>query len=375
MKKIKLLFLIVPMALIALLIGCGKDSKGTSGSLFDSFDRKGMLQNIGQNIILKDIEQFNTAAAQLQDAIVALQADANATTLSAAQAAWNNAHDKWSMCVPYNFGPMEDQLLQPKIDKWPVNTAAIEANISSATTIDNDYINTKGSSEKGLKALEYLLFDFDAGNTAVLEKLTTASSATNRLAYLKALAQNIQEQSNKLYTAWSPSGGNYLSQFVNADGNDVSSSVGKLVNVFAFYIDVVKNLKVGNAIGKMTDDMPHPDMVELYESNRSMQALKLNLQSMEQVFKGGSGQGFDDLLNHMKAQRNGSYLTEVTLAGWQNIYTKADAITTPLQVAVTSDNSKVQALYTSLKEQLVFIKVDMVNNLGVALTFSDDDGD
>lgn len=367
-------FFWLPVIALIILAGCGKDDNKNS-NLFDSFDWKGMLQNIGENIILKDLQAFSTGTSGLLEKVSALKAAPSATTLSAAQDAWKNVSEKWAACAPYNFGPMEDQLLQAKIDKWPVDRDKIETAISSGTTINNDYINTRGASEKGMKALEYLLFNFNEGNATVLAQLSTGTDAAKRMDYLVALAQNLQQQANTLYTAWDPAGGNYLGQFVAADGNDVSSSIGKLVNAFAFYTDVIKNMKVGDAIGKMGDDNPHPDMVELYESGTSLATIKGNLKSMERVFRGGDGQGFDDLLNHLNAQRNGSKLSEVVMASWQQLYIRTDAIGSPLQNAVTGEKARVEELWTALKEHLVYIKVDMVNNLGVALTFTDDDGD
>lgn len=367
-------FLWLPLIAMIILAGCGKDDN-KSANLFDSFDRKGMLQNIGEHIILEDLKAFSSATTGLLEKVSAFKAAPSATTLSAAQDSWESVSGKWAACAPYNFGPMEDQLLQAKIDKWPVDRDKIETSISSATTINNDYISTRGASEKGLKALEYLLFDFDGGNSAALAKLTSETGAAKRMDYLEALTQNLQQQASTLFKAWDPAGGNYLQQFVSADGNDVSSSIGRLVNAFAFYTDVIKNLKVGNAIGKMGDDNAHPDKVELYESGTSLSTIELNLKSMERLFKGGDGQGFDDLLNHLNAQRNGSKLSEVTLASWERILGKTDAISSPLQTSVTGERAKVEELWSALKEHLVYIKVDMVNNLGVALTFTDDDGD
>ena len=55
-------------------------------------------------------------------------------------------------------------------------------------TIDDAFIESIGSSSIGLGALEYLLFDPEGGNDALLAHYTTAENADRRRVYLLAVA-------------------------------------------------------------------------------------------------------------------------------------------------------------------------------------------
>jgi predicted lipoprotein len=54
---------------------------------------------------------------------------------------------------------------------------------------------------------------------------------------------------------------------------------------------------------------------------------------------------------------------------------KLDLINSPLSTAVTAQKDLVGTAYDEVKKLQVMMEVDMINNLGVLLTFSDNDGD
>jgi uncharacterized protein len=327
-----------------------------------------MLTNIGSNVLMAGINSTATSATAAQTAINAFAATPNSTTLTAAQTAWATLAVNWGATAPFDFGPIQNNLIEANVDTWPVTDSKIETAITAGSSAVNI-----GSDTRGLKAVEYLLFDAN-GNAAVLAKYT-GSGAASREAYLNSVALDLVTQTTNLQNYWK---NGYLSSFEAAQGNDVSSSVSQLVNTISLYLDQVKNMKVGNPIGmgvKVNDNLPHPDLIEYTIAEQSLPVMIANLQAMKAAFDGSSGQGLDDLLNYVKAQKNGQNLSTVVDAQFDDTITKMSAITPPYATAVSGQTQQIQAVFTSLKTLIAYFKVDVANNLGVTITFTDTDGD
>jgi predicted lipoprotein len=116
-------------------------------------------------------------------------------------------------------------------------------------------------------------------------------------------------------------------------------------------------------------------MIEYKLAEQSLPVMKANVQSMKAAFDGGSGQGLDDLLDYVKAQKNNQNLSAVVNAAFDDIVVKINAITPPYATATGSQTQQLKDLYTALKTLIAYFKVDVANNLGVAITFTDTDGD
>jgi predicted lipoprotein len=347
--------------------GPDNNNNGQS-SLFGNYDQTAMLTNIGNNVLLSGINNAVTSATTAQVAIAAFAAAPNNGTLTAAQTAWAILAQNWAVVEPFGFGPMQDNLISANTNTWPANPTKIE----SAITANSNAVNV-GADTKGLKGLEYLLFD-KSGDNVVLTKYTGGNAAA-RIAFLNSVAKDVVTQATNLKNAWKSG---YLTTFENAKGNDVSSSASQLINTLSLFLDQVKNMKVGNPIGmgvKVNDNKAHPELIEYTIAEQSIPAMKANVQAMKAAFDGGSGQGLDDLLNYVKAQKNGQNLSVVVDAQFDDVISKINAINAPYSTAVSSQTQQLQAVFNSLKTLIAYFKVDVANNLGVTITFSDTDGD
>jgi len=358
-------------AIIFTVAACKKGGEtGGGGGLYGTYDQNAMLTNIGNSVIISTINNFAASSEAAATSIASFVNNPDATSLTAAQASVKTLMLSWAATAPFDFGPLSDNLWYAKIDTWPVNPVKIETAISA-----NADASTQGSDAKGLKALEYLLFD-KSGNDAVIAKYQgNDNSVTNRKNYLVSVSKNLSDIATDLKNSWS---GSYLTTFTNSKGNDVSSSISLLVNTFSLYLDEVKNLKIGNPIGmgiKVNDGQPHPDKIEYLLTEESLAAMVANMQTMKSAFNGGNGQGLDDLLDYVKAQKSGQNLSKVVNDLFDNIIGKMNAISTPYATAVTNQTTQLNAIYDSLKQLIAYFKVDIANNLGVTITFSDTDGD
>ena len=354
---------------VLIAAACSKSpSPSKSSSLFGSYNQTAMLNNIGSNVLMAGINNFSTSATAAQVAINAFAAAPNTTTLTAAQSAWIAMAQNWANVAPFDFGPIQDNLIEANVDTWPANDSKIETAITAGSAA-----SAVGSDTKGLKGLEYLLFDAN-GSAAVLTKYTNSTAAA-REAFLKSVAQDMVTQATNLQNGWK---NGYLSTFEGAQGNDVSSSVSQMVNTISLYLDQVKNMKVGNTIGmgvKVNDGKPHPELIEYTIAEQSLPVMIANVQAMKTAFDGGSGQGLDDLLNYVNAKNSGQNLSTVVDNQFTDVITKLNAITPPYATAVSTQATQLQAVFASLKTLIAYFKVDVANNLGVTITFTDTDGD
>jgi len=365
MRKNWYLFLVVGL----LLMGCDTNSESFT-SLFKSFNRQGMLANIGNNMV---IPAFNATVADAQDlnaSLIQLKQNPNATTLAAAQQSWTNLNASWRTAEVYGFGAMDYLLVKPKIDNYHCSEISIENNISTATTIDANYVSALPLTDKGLVAMEYLLFGNGTQNVEAL-----LSADTQRVNYLEALGVNVESQIILVKNEWAAAGDNYIAGFIAADGNSTSSSLGKMINYEVMIMDEVKNMKLGKPMGKQ-DATVLPLEVESYYSKKSLDNITTNMQALENLFTGNGSVGIYDLLNHLGAKDNNGVLLSTKLdTKFTEIETDMLSINSNLDVAVVNEWNDCDVLYNDVYDLYILIKVDVMNQLGLLLTFNDNDGD
>ena len=123
-----------------------------------SFDRKAMFRDITQNVILPAHEAFVSESALLVQKVHAFQAEPTVEKLEALQAQWKQVSLAWKACELFELGPVQEVFIHNLIHKWPTNPKLIEEHLASADSIDQDLIDSIGSTSKGLPAIEYLIF-------------------------------------------------------------------------------------------------------------------------------------------------------------------------------------------------------------------------
>lgn len=368
--------------LITVLLGiwaCAKTEEPTN--TFESFDRKSMLTNLGNSVIIPSFEAFYQKSDAFDLAVNAYTADVkNEQKLVTAQVAWVEMAKAWKQASVFKQGPIEDQFLLSTFDFSAngayLNVTLLDKTIADATTIDNAYIESKGATVKGIHALEYLLFDKAKVNATIIGTYT-GSTGVKRTAYLKALAVNLKNQAKTIVDEWK---NKYVTTFISADSRDINSSLGVLSNKIIDLIYTVRDERIGVPKGNRNSGTPQPDLAEAFLSESSIALAMSELKGIENAFSGKSpagadGIGLDDLLDKLEAKSGDELLSKKIKNQFAVVYTKLNAIPTTLPIAVVNNKTEVQAAYDEIKRLQVMMEVDMINNLGVLLTFSDNDGD
>lgn len=274
--------------------------------------RREMLKDIGEQIILPALRDFDDKAAALRTAAEAY-ADSPASTdaRDAARAAWNAAMDSWQRNEVLQVGPAGrstnpdmvagGQDFRDRIYSWPLtlNTCGLEAAADTGAAVDgNTAINLTG-----LGALEQLLFT-DAPPTECAAQPDTAE----RAAHVERLADWMAQVATSLRNRWEPAQGNFIAQWSTAgDGSTVymtPQSALNAVSIALFYAEKVsKDRKIANPTGlpaqglNCSDPVACPEFLESRLSRRTGQNLIANYQAFRDVFTGVGGEfGLNDLL-------------------------------------------------------------------------------
>jgi predicted lipoprotein len=323
------------------------------------FDREAMLTSLVDNVIVPQHAAFVADAAALEAALLTLEAQRSEVNRVLAQVAWKNAWASWSETVV--FSSQRLVIIQNQISKPPANVEFIEAFIADeGNTLDAAFIAGVGSTSKGLPAIEYLIFGDSVPDT-------------RHLMYLVALGQNVHSTAQELLALWQ---GDTAAEFIGANqaGMVLRSSISMLTNDMAALVESIAQMNIGVPLGTSYTTDPTPTAANAFRSRQSSQEIIHNLIGLQAAFTGGDGLGFDDYLDFLGAESSdGLPLSQAILDQITLSIAALDGLV--LEDAILQDPATLEAAQAEILRLLVLLKVDMANQLGVTITFSDNDGD
>ena len=374
MRQIKYILYTVVIILSGslLFVSCKKDK--TQEEVNTLFNRQSMLENFASNLIkpaYTDLQQQMNALKVASDAFIAAPDSSKLVNL---QNAWDNTYSSWMYANAYNFGPAGEEGIRKRlveeIGTWPANVAVIESNISANNTTLNDF----NRDNRGLNAVDYLIFDIN-GN--VYTVVNAFQGDANRGAYLAAIINKLKTQVDGVVDAWN---GSYAADFINNNGTSVGSSTSQLYNEFVECFESIKNFKMGIPLGKrIGQTTTEPAKVEARYSRKSFIYLKLHLQAVEDMWHGKSKTGADGVgwKEYLASVTGGSDLIASTESQLQAVKNAIEAIpdSPSMEEQITSNFNALEALHTELQKHTRFFKSDMSSILGIAITYSSGDGD
>ncbi|MCY7359304.1 MAG: imelysin family protein [Rudanella sp.] len=380
LKKIAL-----TLASVALFWAC---STGTTDSTeptpqpgnAGSTDRKAMLANLADNIILPSYANVKTIFDAMQTKADAFAAKPSPTSLTEFRRAWATAYIEWQKVELFDVGPAENHTLRYFFNIYPANTAGIEENIVTGSSASLDVPSSYP--KQGFPALDYLINGLGSTDEAILTKYTTASDATKRIAYLKRITGQMNTHFTTVYSEWT---GGYRDTFVNCTGLDAGCSTSKLVNGFVLHYErYIRSGKIGIPSGAMTNGVMAPEKVEsFYKKDLSLTLAKTAHQAVVDFFNGKSvktgqeGPSLKTYLNGLGARdsRTGTALTDIINAQMAISAAQLNALKGNLYDEVKINNSAVVQTYTEMQKAVRMLKVDMTTAMSITITYTDNDGD
>lgn len=363
MMKSKLQFGLVLLLFASFLIyACSKSDSGDTGGPATGNDQfKGeMLTNYADNIIIPAYTDLDTKLAVLQTDLDAFLADPKVESQSVVKQSFRNAYLSYqSVSVAY-FGPAAALLLNSFINTFPTVPAKIETAIQLGSY---DFtIPVASDSIQGFPALDYLLFSNDAvSKYAAADNESRKKYTSDVMARMKLLVANARNQ-------WTNT---YRGGFISSLKTDVGSSIGFLVNQFAYEMDAMKGPRIGWPFGKQSNGIVFADKCESYYSGYSGALAIANLTSLKNYYTGGTGTGISDYLLLLKKEQ----LNSAVLAQFDVALAALRAVPDPWSAAFTSNAALVEQAYKDVQVLLTLIKTDVASATAVQITYMDNDGD
>jgi putative iron-regulated protein len=316
-------------------------------------DYSDILDNTGENVILKTYETLASQAAVLQSATQALENNPSQANLDAAKAAWVATRSPWEQSEGFLFGPVDQEGIDPSIDSWPVNVTDLNNVLASGNELTESFLAQQEGTLKGFHTIEFLLWG-ETGDKQV------GDITPREFEYLAAASGVLASDAQQLYDLWKPSGGNFISNILNAgNGSQVyisqKSALEEITNAMIIIAD-----EVGN--GKINDPFVQQDLTleESRFSANSKADFADNIRSIKNIYTGvfdvfGNEHSVSDIIAEKNATLDVKVRAEID-AAIQAIETIPGTFSDAVfnnQASVAAAQQAVRGLQATLEEQVL----------------------
>lgn len=345
----------------ALAMACGSSAAEESDVLISLTDA----------VIVPGYEATAASSSELRKTLEGLCASPTNDALNTAQQAWRDARAPLLRSEATWFGPFTNRRSEGLM-AWPqTDPERIEAMlVNNPATTEDAVRNGLASTQRGLGAIEYLLFAPDA-----LDLLSDSSSS--RCGYLIALGLLIESEANAILKAWTEGEDGddpYNGYFTGRASSSLitGQAVAELVRTQVFLIRTLVDMRLATALGLREGG---PDISAIPGGNgfNALDDLRNQVLGMRDMYMGveeNDGLGISDVVKGLSAETD-----ERMREHFENSLKAIDAVEGPLRVAVSERPGQVQAVYDRLRELQVALNTEVVSLLGVSVGFSDTDGD
>ena len=372
----KRLGVILTIFIMVALLGesCKKKPKPTSP---ESYNKKEMLTNVVTNYIIPAYDDYQSKVESLHLLLLDFVNLPTEVKLNTCRGQWKEVALAWQNIAMFEFGPASNISFKAQTNIYPTDTALIQNSISLGTY---DLQLPSNFKAKGIQAIDYLLF---LPNKTDVEIVNYYLNNTNAKDYLTSVSQELKTNALNIYSEWSTS---YQTTFINnSESNASGSSVSNLLNALSLHYETyTRKGKVGIPLGVFNgiSQQALPHLVEATYSDFSKELLIQQMKALKKVIKGThfssqiNGDGFDDYLDHVKAQYNGENLSMQIISKIDAIIAEVENLNGTLKEEIINNQSQLKnGLYTLMQQLVPLIKVEMTSALGVQITYQDTDGD
>ncbi|MEC8615855.1 MAG: imelysin family protein [Bacteroidota bacterium] len=350
-----------------------EDSSSSDNFESQTFDRKALLTNWANNIIIPLYENFNTNLTALSDEITKFNETPNLDNLKLVREKWLDAYKSWQHVEMFNLGKAEETYFQSKMNVYPSDKERIERNLTNETyNLDNPNNNDA----QGFPALDYMLYGSDESDEKIVDKYLLENKKYNT--YLSSLIDKMVSNTSVVVNDWNQNKDTYI----NSTENTSTSSINKITNDFIYYYEkLFRANKIGIPAGVFSGSKL-PDRVEGYYSKIYSKDLALEAMSaIENFFVGKKynseekGESLESYLNFLNSEKNGTSLSESITDQFKVAKETIDKLNNDFASQVNEDNNKMLVAYDEIQKGVVFMKTDMLQSLSISVDYVDADGD
>jgi hypothetical protein len=377
MKVMKLKHL--GLALFAVMaIGACSDSEDDGSGQTDTFDRKALLENVADNIIIPALQDLSTDLAALKISKNLFIAAPNQTNLEDLREDWLAAYLTWQYVEMINIGKAEEILYSFQMNIYPTNVSDIQANMNMVNGA-YDLTTPENNDAVGFPAVDYLLYGTATIDADIISFYSSDIKASSHQQYLSDIIDQMHSLTTAVLNDWT---GSYRDTFVNSTDNTASSSLNMMTNDFVFYYEKgLRANKIGIPAGVFSTS-PLADRVEgLYSREFSKELALKGLQAVDDFFNGRSyggtttGSSYASYLTLLRNNSGTSDLTGIINSQLNTARAQMNLLGDNFFDQVNTDNVMMTATYDELQRATVLFKVDMLQTLSISVDYVDSDGD
>lgn len=308
--------------LLLLLTGCVDKSRDLTSPLLannqeeDNFDRGALMVNLVDNIIVPNYKasrdlatEFSSDTGVLAEYCSDIGDVDEQQKLNIAQTAWRDLMDVVQKTELHIIGPaqLNESALQHRVTSYAsgylatcgLDQAVIQNEQNSDFSVTNRSLN-----QRGMGAIEYLLFNDDLSHSCSSQVLTTKTWNEMSESLRKAqrcdlaleLARDVATASQSIYQQWTDGDSAYREEFLNEASRGDNF---QLITDALFYIETyAKSSKLAIPLGldSKCSGITCPNLIESPYSKTSLRNIKINTEEFLRLFNGAVGIGFDDLI-------------------------------------------------------------------------------
>jgi predicted lipoprotein len=280
--------------------------------------------------------------------------------LDTARGAWFDAKKLWEPAQPSTFFDPGNMLRTvSKVDYSPPSPEGIERLLSSDTPIDDSYVSgNAASTQRGLGAIEYLLFSGDAALDDRRCSLA-AGAASVALAEARLLAATWQET----YDGAAPFRDRFIQEMTSREA--LGDVVGAIIETFKRQA----LFEIGAATGVSAPE-PRLDALEEGAAGAGAATYIAQIEGVESWLNAGGDVSLLGLIRDRSPEVAAEIETEMAEA-----IGELESVDGPMAAVATEDPVSLRPLFDHLNRLLSLFEADVVSLLDVSIGFSDSDGD
>ena len=329
-----------------------------------------VLASLTDLVIIPGYRMVIAEAKNLREAAESLCSMPTSATLANVRQSWRDMRAPWLRSQATWFGPVMDRRSVGLID-WPLTEPKrIESMLNERPDLSEDDVRySLASSQRGLGAVEYLIFGEDAFNQL--------SSDVTRCRYVVLLSRVIETESQAILYEWTverEEGGAYSGFFTGRAANSLitNSAVAELVRTQVFLVRTIVDMRLASALGLREGGADLTQIPGGLGAN-SLADLRNQVLGLRDVYQAHDSDGALGI-SHIVSRQSKS-TDDRMRAHFAAVTSALDIIEGPLSAAIMARPNEVRTVYDRLSELQVTLNTEVVSQLAVAVGFSDTDGD
>jgi predicted lipoprotein len=289
----------------------GSGSGGDGGNESDEYSTREMLVAYIDEIVLPNYQDLEALTTQFSgsDGTLGAYCDAIGTADESSQHAaarrdWLAISDKVQASELHVIGPAFENggSLQFRLNSYmagPLSTCGVDG--IAAQVEDGINIDERSLNQRGIGALEYLLFNDNldhscppqAAATAQWNTLDERTRASQRCQAAQLIAGDMSAAAATLVDKWAPTAQDYRAVFLSEER--VGESLQETTDAMFYLEEGAKDAKLGNPLGIVVacSALTCPEQIESPYSVTSLDNIIANVKAFRRIFMSNDETGFD----------------------------------------------------------------------------------